>query len=72
MQFIKRVLRNLAIMLAMLPVGLAMCTGAAWLLDGLPEDMSKVVVLVGTLVIYLILAIAAAALQEEAGRINKK
>lgn len=72
MRYIKRLLRNLAIMLATLPIGFALCAGAAWLLDDMPEDKSKMVVLVGTLVIFLLVAMVDAALQEEADRINKE
>ena len=71
MRFIKRVLRNFAIALAVLPVGFALCAGAAWMFDGFPEDLHKVTVLVTTLAVDLIIAIANAALQEAADRINK-
>lgn len=72
MRFIKRVLRNFVIALAMLPVGLALCAGVVWMVDGFPEDLRKVTVLVTILAVDLIIAIANAALQEAVDRIYKK
>lgn len=71
MRFIKRVLRNFAIALAVLPGALALCAGVVWMFDGFPEDLHKVTVLVTTLAVDLTIAIANAALQEAADRINK-
>lgn len=71
MRFIKRVLRNFVIALAMLPVGMALCAGVVWMFDGFPEDLHKVTVLVTILAVDLIIAIANAALQEAAERIYK-
>lgn len=72
MRFIKRVLHNLAIMLAMLPVGLALAAGVIWLFGGNPEDSLNVRALAVTLFVFLISAMVRAAQQEAADRINKK
>ena len=49
MRFIKRVLRNFAIALAVLPGALALCAGVVWLFGGNPEDSLNVRALAVTL-----------------------
>lgn len=72
MRFIKRVLRNFAIALATLPVGLALSAGVIWLFGGDPEDVLNMISLSLTLLVFLISAMVRAAQQEAADRINKK